>query len=229
MILQGDMAVFAGRLLLAALLGGLIGLEREYHGRDAGFRTHLLVSMGACLMVFISEYFYLRFGAEPATGILRLDPTRIAAQIVTGIGFLGAGAILREGLSVRGLTTAACLWLVAGLGMAVGVGLYFPAFFATLLSLLTLWVLKKVERRVRRGSFRILTIHCSAEDGTLEKLRVFLGEKKIDIFDFSLERDLMSREMKVDLTVRVRPETQTIIPLMESVAALEYVKKVILR
>jgi len=221
--------MFAGRLLLAAFLGGLIGLEREYHGRDAGFRTHLLVAMGACLMVFISEYFYFRYGAESELGIIRLDPTRIAAQIVTGIGFLGAGAILREGLSVRGLTTAACLWLVAGLGMAVGVGLYFPAVFATLLSLLTLWILKKVERRVRRGSFRILTVHCVAEDGTLDKLRTFLTERKIEIFDFSLERNLTSREMKIDLTIRIRPEAQTITPLMESVAALEYVNKVVFR
>jgi len=212
---------------LAALLGGLIGLEREYHGRDAGFRTHLLVAMGACLMVLISEYFFVRYGGEPGTGILRLDPTRIAAQIVTGIGFLGAGAILREGLSIRGLTTAACLWLVAGLGMAAGVGLFFPAIFATFLSLLTLWILKKVERRVRRGSFRILTIHCSGEEGTLEKLRAFLSEKKIEIFDFSLERDLVSREMKVDLTVRIRPEAQIITTMLESVSALEYVRKVV--
>jgi putative Mg2+ transporter-C (MgtC) family protein len=223
------MAVFAGRLLLAAVLGGLIGLEREYHGRDAGFRTHLLVSMGACLMVLISEFFYLKYGTEPGSGILRLDPTRIAAQIVAGIGFLGAGAILREGLSVRGLTTAACLWLVAGLGMAVGVGLYFPPVFATFLSLLALWVLKKVERRVRQGSFRILTVHCSTENGTLEKLRTFLAEKGIEIFDVALERNLLRHEMKVDLTIRIRSEAQEIAPLVESVAALEYVSKVVFR
>ena len=227
MMSAGDLAVFAGRLLLAAVLGGLIGLEREYHGRDAGFRTHLLVAMGACLMVFISEYFFLKYGAESGMGILRLDPTRIAAQVVTGIGFLGAGAIIREGLSVRGLTTAACLWVVAGLGMAVGVGLYFPALFATLLSLLTLWVLKKVEGRVRRGSFRILTVHCADQDGILEKLKSFLAEEGIAVFDLSLEKDLMGHEIKVDFTVR--PEGHRIGSLVESVAALKFVRKVVFR
>jgi len=103
------------RLFVAAALGGAIGLERELRERQAGLRTHLVVSVGSALFTLVSAYGFSNFGA-------RVDPTRIAAQIVTGIGFLGAGAIIRQGLSVRGLTTAASLWLVAAIGMAAGAG-----------------------------------------------------------------------------------------------------------
>jgi len=103
------------RIFVAAALGGAIGLERELRERQAGLRTHLVVSVGAALFTLVSAYGFSGFGS-------RVDPTRIAAQIVTGIGFLGAGAIIRQGLSVRGLTTAASLWLVAAIGMAAGAG-----------------------------------------------------------------------------------------------------------
>ena len=104
------------RLCVAAALGGAIGLERELRERQAGLRTHLLVSVGSALFTLVSAYGFSDFSAAGRS----VDPTRIAAQIVTGIGFLGAGAIIRQGLSVRGLTTAATLWLVAAIGMACG-------------------------------------------------------------------------------------------------------------
>jgi putative Mg2+ transporter-C (MgtC) family protein len=138
------------RLLFAAVLGGMIGFEREYHGREAGFRTHLLVAVGACLMMIISENFAIKYGGELSSGPIRVDPSRVAAQIVTGIGFLGAGAIIKEGAYIRGLTTAAGLWVAAGLGMAVGSGLYFAAAATGILSLVALLLLKKVDARLRR-------------------------------------------------------------------------------
>src|SRR5207253_1246753 len=107
------------RLFLAALLGSAVGLERELRDREAGLRTHLLVSLGSALFTVVSAYGFHDFLVRGGTEV-RTDPTRIAAQIVTGIGFLGAGAIIRQGLSVRGLTTAATLWVVAAIGMAVG-------------------------------------------------------------------------------------------------------------
>ena len=110
------------KLILAAVAGGLVGLERERHGRPAGLRTNILVSVGACAMMIISEAFYLKYGMLDTESAVRFDPSRVAAQIVTGIGFLGAGVILKEGISVRGLTTAASLWVVASLGMAFGMG-----------------------------------------------------------------------------------------------------------
>jgi putative Mg2+ transporter-C (MgtC) family protein len=129
------------RLFVAAALGGAIGLEREFRERQAGLRTHLVVCVGSALFTLVSAYGFANFGG-------RVDPTRIAAQIVTGIGFLGAGAIIRQGLSVRGLTTAATLWLVAAIGMAAGAGYWDAALIATFGALLTLGPLRIVAYRV---------------------------------------------------------------------------------
>src|SRR3954451_15892789 len=127
------------RLSVAAALGGAIGFERELRERGAGLRTHLVVCVGSALFTLVSAYAFV--GPH-------VDPTRIAAQIVSGIGFLGAGAIIRQGLSVRGLTTAATLWLVAGIGMASGAGFYSAAVIATAGALLTLGPLRGAAYRV---------------------------------------------------------------------------------
>jgi putative Mg2+ transporter-C (MgtC) family protein len=129
------------RLFVAAALGGAIGLEREFRERQAGLRTHLVVCVGAALFTLVSAYGFTDWG-------VRVDPTRIAAQIVTGIGFLGAGAIIRQGLSVRGLTTAATLWLVAAIGMAAGAGYWEGALITTFGALLTLGPLRNVAYRI---------------------------------------------------------------------------------
>jgi putative Mg2+ transporter-C (MgtC) family protein len=126
------------RLGVAAGLGAAIGVERELRDREAGVRTHLLVCLGSALFTIVSAYGFREFTAEGAT----VDPTRIAAQIVTGIGFLGAGAIIREGLSVRGLTTAGSLWIVAAIGMAAGAGYYWPAVVGAALTVFALGPLR---------------------------------------------------------------------------------------
>ena len=135
------------RVALAAALGGAIGLERELREREAGLRTHLLVSVGAALFTMVSAYAWTDWQFSTREGLV-FDPTRIAAQVVSGIGFLGAGAIIRQGLSVRGLTTAATLWVVAAIGMASGVGYYEAAVFTTALVLLSLWPLRIVAFRL---------------------------------------------------------------------------------
>jgi putative Mg2+ transporter-C (MgtC) family protein len=139
------------RLALAGVLGGLIGLERELRERGAGLRTHLLVSVGAALFTIAGAYGF---------GGVRVDPTRVAAQIVTGVGFLGAGAIIRQGFSVRGLTTAATLWVVAAVGLAAGAGYYSGAVITTALVLLALWPLRvlafRILRRFRADDGRLL-------------------------------------------------------------------------
>jgi putative Mg2+ transporter-C (MgtC) family protein len=133
---------YALRLVLAATLGAMIGLEREIHDHPAGMRTHLLVAMGSAAFTVLS------ISAFPAPGA---DPARVAAQIVTGIGFLGAGAILKEGLSIHGLTTAASLWVAAALGMAAGAGAWVMALAITVITLVSLWPLRLVaDRLVRR-------------------------------------------------------------------------------
>jgi len=135
------------RLLIAAGLGGAIGLERELRDHEAGFRTHLIVSLGACVFTLVSAYGWGDWTFSNASGVV-YDPTRIAAQIVTGIGFLGAGAIIVRGISVRGLTTAATLWVVAAIGMATATGYYAVAVGAAALVLISLGPLKLVSSRL---------------------------------------------------------------------------------
>ena len=135
------------RLLIAAGLGGAIGLERELRDHEAGFRTHLLVALGACVFTLVSAYAWQDWTFSNRSGVV-FDPTRIAAQIVTGIGFLGAGAIIVRGISVRGLTTAATLWVVAAIGMAAGTGDYEVGVGAAVLVLVSLGPLKLISTRL---------------------------------------------------------------------------------
>ena len=128
------------RLLLTLVLSGLVGLERQVHRRDAGLRTHILVALGSCLIMLTSLYVFDIYKDQ-----VSLDPVRIAAGVVTGIGFLGAGTIIREPDGVRGLTTAASLWVVAGIGLAVGVGFNKIAIYTTVLVLIVLHFLRYLE------------------------------------------------------------------------------------
>jgi putative Mg2+ transporter-C (MgtC) family protein len=146
------------RVVLAGALGGAIGAEREIREREAGLRTHMLVAIGAALFTMVSAYAWRDFEFSTPEGIV-FDPTRIAAQIVTGIGFLGAGAIIRQGLSIRGLTTAASLWVVAAIGMATGAGYYSGAVITTVVVLVSLWPLRivahRIFERIRPGELRL--------------------------------------------------------------------------
>ncbi len=147
------------RIAVAAGLGGAVGFERELREREAGLRTHLVVCVGSALFTLVSAYGFHDFLVNGGS-VVRADPTRIAAQIVSGIGFLGAGAIIRQGLSVRGLTTAATLWLVAAIGMACGAGYYDAAIIATGIALVTLGPLRivafRIVRRFRPQTERLL-------------------------------------------------------------------------
>src|SRR5919197_430694 len=136
-----------GRLVLAAALGGAIGFERELREREAGLRTHMRVCLGSALFTIVSAYGFRDF-LTSGDQVIRADPARIAAQIVVGIGFLGAGAIIRHGLSVRGLTTAATLWVAAAIGLAAGAGYYSAAVFTTAITLVSLSPLRIVAHRV---------------------------------------------------------------------------------
>jgi putative Mg2+ transporter-C (MgtC) family protein len=137
----------AARLAVAAVLAGSLGIERELREREAGLRTHLLVGLGSALFTLVSAYGFHEF-LTTGGNLVRADPTRIAAQIVSGIGFLGAGAIIRQGLSVRGLTTAATLWVVAAIGMAAGAGYYTAAVATTVIALISLWPLRIAAHRL---------------------------------------------------------------------------------
>jgi putative Mg2+ transporter-C (MgtC) family protein len=142
-----NFAVITIHLLAAMLAGGLIGLERSFHGRPAGFRTHALVCLASALLMTVTV-FQASWINVSDTDLFRTDPTRMAQGIMTGIGFLGAGVIFKEGLNVRGLTTAASIWITAAIGILVGVGFYFPAVLATVLVLITLSLFRWIEAKI---------------------------------------------------------------------------------
>jgi putative Mg2+ transporter-C (MgtC) family protein len=143
---SGDDVEMALRILAAVLAGGLIGYERSYHGRPAGFRTHTLVCTASSVLMLVTVYeaHWVQLTAE----LVRLDPTRMAQGIMTGIGFLGAGVIIKEGLSVRGLTTAASIWITSAIGILAGIGFYFPLVVTVLVTLGVLSVFRWIEARM---------------------------------------------------------------------------------
>jgi putative Mg2+ transporter-C (MgtC) family protein len=209
----------AGRLCLAALLGGLVGLEREIHSQPAGLRTHMIVAIGSCLIMLVS----IQMGVANPT---RSDPARIAAQVVAGVGFLGAGAIMRSGLSVRGLTTAACLWTVAAVGLAVGSGYWRAALVATVLTLISLSVFQKVERRFSKGkSFRRFVIHAKDSAVLVSKLEEVLRQAGITLQEIDLQRDLVEKKLQVSITATC-PEQVDMDRLSRSFSAIPDVEKV---
>src|SRR6187549_1321863 len=144
--LLGDIVV---RLVVALALGGALGIERSYHGRPAGFRTHALVGLASGALMLVSVYEAEWFRTPGALIRAAIDPTRMAQGIMTGIGFLGAGVIMREGLTVRGLTTAASIWITAGIGILVGIGFFFPAVMTTVISLAALSGFRWIERHIK--------------------------------------------------------------------------------
>jgi putative Mg2+ transporter-C (MgtC) family protein len=195
------------RLAVAACLGAAVGIEREIREREAGLRTHLLVCVGSALFTIVSAYGFNEFLAS-GQSVVRADPSRVAAQIVTGIGFLGAGAIIRQGLSVRGLTTAATLWVVAAIGMAVGAGYYSGAILATGIVLVALWPLRifayRVLQRVRPDEGRLLVdLHAGDSPGPVIEAVEDLGGR-IETIEFSQEGDRRSLELGLALPGRLQ-------------------------
>jgi putative Mg2+ transporter-C (MgtC) family protein len=144
------------RLLLGTLFGGIIGFERQIHGRPAGFRTHILVCIAAVLIMLVSEYYQYLSSIDPS--YIRVDPGRIAAGALAGVGFIGAGVVLKAGLSIQGLTTAACIWVVSAIGLAIGSGLYLAGTVTFLITIFTLALLRIVETKMPKLTYRFLTI-----------------------------------------------------------------------
>jgi len=153
------------RLVLSCIMGGIIGYERQMRHKSAGLRTNMLVSLGSCLIMIMSEALY-----DNVEGKTNADPARLAAQVVSGIGFLGAGAIMKEGLTVTGLTTAACLWVVAGVGLAVGAGFYFSATVTTLIVFLVLGNLSRLDAWVDSDRLLSLSVHTVDRPGQIMRI-----------------------------------------------------------
>jgi putative Mg2+ transporter-C (MgtC) family protein len=183
---------YALRLIVAAVLGALVGLEREIHDHPAGMRTHLLVSLGS------AAFTVLGIAAFPGPNA---DTSRVAAQVVTGVGFLGAGAILKEGATIRGLTTAASLWAVAAVGMAAGAGALIVALTITLIAILSLWPLRRVAARfIGRDPHRIRLLLSVGEPSTLARVVGVIGENGGTIAHMAT----IGRAGRIDMDLDVR-------------------------
>jgi putative Mg2+ transporter-C (MgtC) family protein len=187
------------RLATATVLASLVGLDRERQRSAAGLRTHALVGMSSCLLMIVSVFGFADILGTPNVG---LDPSRIAAQIVTGIGFLGAGTIIAHGNLIRGLTTAASVWTVAALGLAVGGGMYRAAVVATALALILLLVMRPVERRLhRRWLKQTITAVYDPKIVTPEKILETLRVMNLHVARLSIEREPVGNKSQIEITL----------------------------
>jgi putative Mg2+ transporter-C (MgtC) family protein len=190
------------RVALAAVLGGVLGLERELREREAGLRTHLLVAVGSALFTIVSAYGFHAF-LTSGESVVRADPTRIAAQIVTGIGFLGAGAIIRQGLSIRGLTTAATLWVVAAIGLAAGAGYYSAAVITTAVALVALWPLRALAFRMMsrfRGETGLLLVQLPSGESPAPVIDAIESVARIETIELGQEGDRRNLELTLEMS-----------------------------
>jgi putative Mg2+ transporter-C (MgtC) family protein len=211
---------FVIRILLSALLGAAIGLERDIRGRSAGLRTNILVSLGSAVFMLLSISLAEKFSGNINGVVYSVDPTRIAAQVVTGIGFLGAGAIIKFGLSIRGLTTAACLWIASAIGMCCGVGYYDVAVLTTFISIIVLTLLIKVERLYSKDTYRVLEITCMI-DTDVQKLLRSIELEGNEIIYFDEEKDYRQEILKLTINIRIRNREMTDNTCHKAIKALE--------
>jgi len=191
------------KLAVAAVLGGMIGLERDIHGRAAGLRTHIMVSMGSALFMIISLRLYEIYALAAANPALRVDPGRVAAQIVTGIGFLGAGAVLKSGVNIRGLTTAGCIWVSAGIGMASGLAYYMPAVITVVIALAVLVLLNKLEKVFYRDSYRTLKVRVHTRDNVVSDLIDRIKGSGVDVVNCEYTRDIEMNTTDAVFSIKV--------------------------
>lgn len=198
--LNSTSAIF--RLFLSLVLGSLIGIERKRKGQMAGLRTFALIAMGSCVAMMLSIYV-----CQETVGLLRGDPSRIAAQVISGIGFLGAGAIIQMRGSVRGLTTAAGIWIIATIGMAVGCGLYMVAIVTTILVLVVLTILEQIEHRVNVGNeARTIRLKVRGIVKTIQPYRDVLTRFSIHLTKVYVEYDYERGETRLNLLVLIHDQ-----------------------
>jgi putative Mg2+ transporter-C (MgtC) family protein len=189
------------RLGVAAALGAIIGLEREKSGQPAGLRTHIILVIGAALAMMLSVNVALQYKDVANNG----DPGRIAAQIVSGIGFLGAGAIMRYGTAVKGLTTATSLWTMAVVGMSVGLGYYIVSITATVLLFIVLFLLNKIEHHfIIPGVLLVLVLTADDKNDFVERLRTAISTHGRRIDTFTIQKNIRHKRLKIEVSVHAK-------------------------
>ena len=197
MLIPDDFLTILIRIGVAAILGGLLGLERNIHGRPAGLRTHLLVSLGSATFTVLSVLIAM---AAMGSDFFNADPARISAQIVTGIGFLGAGVIIKDGVNVRGLTTAASLWVAAAIGMSAGAGQLVLAMAITLISIGSLLFFQHVEKLYRKDAYRVLSV-ITKKGIKPSQIITCIQDKHLKVLHYQLRRNYETEETKIDLSL----------------------------
>ena len=195
-----DAYEMALRIIVALAAGALIGYERSYRGRPAGFRTHALVCMASSMLMLVTVY--EADWVRAASDSIRLDPTRIAQGIMTGIGFLGAGVIMQEGFSVRGLTTAASIWITAAIGILAGIGLYFPMALSVVLTLGVLSLFHWIERRMPTQAYFHFEVRCARDSSVNEgQIRSVVETGGFSIANFSYRLDAEGQTRRYSMTI----------------------------
>ena len=198
-----DFLVVVIKLLLSAALGALIGFEREHSNRPAGLRTNTLVCIGAALVQITSIDIFNRY-----SGQANLDPARLGAQVISGIGFLGAGTIIREGANIKGLTTAAGLWVVACIGIAIGSGSYAPGIMGAVLAYVILRSMRVIEdKMINRSKYLELDLEVANKPGEIGRIGQYLGEKNISIRNMVF-KDYEDDDERVSLYLNIKLPTK---------------------
>ena len=208
------------RILLGAALGAVIGFERERDNQPAGLRTHMILVIGATLAMVLSVNLGYLF-ARPGTPA---DPARLAAQVISGIGFLGAGAILRYGFNVKGLTTATSLWTMAIVGLAVGAGYYLIGVITTALMLLVLGLLNVIENRfVRTSVSRYISLQADYRKGVVKSIRQLVNEFADDLLSFTIQKHVKNKRIRIQIVARIHRD-QTLEDLVDALSDIEGVR-----
>jgi putative Mg2+ transporter-C (MgtC) family protein len=213
------------RLLLGTLFGGIIGFEIQVHGRPAGFRTHILVCIAAVLIMLVSEYYQYLSSIDPS--YIRIDPGRIAAGALAGVGFIGAGVVLKAGLSIQGLTTAACIWVVSAIGLAIGSGLYLAGAVTFVITIFSLASLRSVERRMPKLTHRFLTITADL-DADEDQITSIIKRADLSIVNMDYEQCTDSGIIIFYITVSFY-RSHSLKALIDELSALNFIKRVCIK
>lgn len=210
------------RLFVASVLGALVGYERERNNQPAGLRTHIILMVGSTLAMMIS----INIAIEYKPYVLNGDPTRMAAQVISGIGFLGVGAIIRYGASIKGLTTATSLWSMAIVGLAVGAGYYLTASLTTIMLLITLILINFLEKRFIKPYFTYqLSLETEDESGSLEKIRKVVGKYAEASQRIRIRKDLKNNRATYGITLKVK-EDLVVDGMLAELTTLEHLIRV---
>ncbi len=211
------------RLLVGAIIGGIIGFEREIHGRAAGFRTQLIVCVAAVLIMIVSENYY--FHLQHDDSILQIDPARIAAGALIGIGFLGAGVIVKSEFAVRGLTTAAAIWIVSAIGLAIGAGLYLEGIITAIITITALIILRRVEKKIETLVYKTIAVSTSLNGNIEETLTSILSDYGVRIHSIDYEKRESTGELIYNFNVSTRKKT-SLKEIFLKLSSLESIKNI---